>query len=332
MSSFCRSALASLDDSCALLYESLEKFKAAQSVNTTETIEQLKMAATSARQVRELVRSELPQASWQTREELDELVDEIQKIVIARGLQQQRSRLLALATELERGTIVHRRAIRVGELNRLREQAVNELRTQAKSDAPATLPGPPADHWLVWACGLQEAQDAEPLKALHNGYPQLDDFVANLELSMWVAGPATVETPEAKRSADTTQPEPPWPAANGYEEPVGSPVPPQIEWKAPKSSARHDEPQSPALPDELPPRGFESNTLTPLDVTPPRTEKQIQEMRAQEFALLEGMMGWITDPVGHLNATVERAATAGFLAPAPPSEGARCIRGRTQMS
>ena len=237
MGSFCRSALASLDDACALLYESLEKLKAAQSVNTTEAIEQLKVAAASARQVRELVGSELPQASWQTREELDGLVDEIQKIVIARALeQQQRSRLLALATELERGSIVHRRAIRVGELNRLREQAVNELRTQAKSEAPATLPGPPADHWLVWACGLQEAQDAEPLRALHDGYPQLDDFVANLELSMWVAGPATVGTPEANRTADTTQPKPPWRAANGYEEPVGSPVPPQIEWRAPKSS------------------------------------------------------------------------------------------------
>jgi protein TonB len=309
VSSFCRSALASLDDSCALLHESLEKFKAAQSVNTTEAIEQLKMAAASARQVREWVRSELPQASWQTREELDELVDEIQKIVIARALEQLRSRLLALATELERGTIVHRRAIRVGELNRLREQAVNELRTQAKSEAPATLPGPPADHWLVWACGLQEAQDAEPLQALHNGYPQLDDFVANLELSMWVAGPATEETPEAKRSADTTQPEPPWRAANGYEESVGSPVPPQLEWKAPKSTAGHDEPRSPDLPDAPRPPGFECNTLTPLDVTPPRTEEQIQEMRAQELALLEGLMGWITDPVGHLNATVERAAT-----------------------
>jgi TonB family protein len=306
-----RDALASLDHALAKPYESLEKLKAAQSVNTTEAVEQLRVAAVFAHQVRELVWSELPQACWQNRDELDGLVDEIQKIVTARAIEQQRSRLLALATELECGSIVHRRALRVSELNRLREQAVNELRTQAKWEAPATLPGPPADQWLAWACGLQEAQDAEPLQTLHNGYPQLDDFVANLELSMWVAGAPTVEVPlDAERSADTTQPEPPRLAANWYEGPVVSPSPSQIEWKVLKPSGKHDEPRFPDLPDELPPREFEWNTLTPNDVTPARTDQQMQEMRAQEHALLAGMMSWVTDPVGRYNATVELAGTA----------------------
>ena len=113
MTSLCSSALASLDDSLALPYESSRKLKAAQSVDPAEVIEHLKTAAESARTVRELVWSELPDASWQTREELDALNRKIQEILDARTLEQLRSRLLALATELERGSIVHRRAHRL---------------------------------------------------------------------------------------------------------------------------------------------------------------------------------------------------------------------------
>ena len=52
------------------------------------------------------------------------------------------------------------------------------------------------------------------------------------------------------------------------------------------------EQQSP-LPDVLqkdPARGFESNTLTPHDATPPRGEEEDQQVAAQERALLDGMM------------------------------------------
>ena len=198
-------ALAILDDSLALLRESLGKLKAAKAVDIAEVIEQLKMTAESARIVRELVWSELPEASWQNREELDALINKIQKILAARTLEQLRSRLLALANELERGTIVHRRAHRLNELNQLRDQAVNELRSQAGLEgAPQTLPGPEADQWIEWACGLQEPQDAESLQALRNGFAHLDDFVANLEPNMWrAAGSPTPETlPEPERPAD----------------------------------------------------------------------------------------------------------------------------------
>jgi hypothetical protein len=60
-----------------------------------------------------------------------------------KALEQRRYRLLALATELERGSVVHHRVLRVNELNYLRDQAIKELRSQAKlPSGPKTLPGP----------------------------------------------------------------------------------------------------------------------------------------------------------------------------------------------
>ena len=160
--------------------------------------------------MRELVLSELPEASWRNRDELDALMEKIETILDARTLEQLRARLLALATELEQGSIVHRRAHRLGELNQLRDQAVNELRSQAGLEgALQTLPGPDAHLWIEWACGLKEPQDAESLQTLRNGFAQLDDFVANLEPNMWIAAgsPPPEVLSEPERSADKTSPE-----------------------------------------------------------------------------------------------------------------------------
>lgn len=74
MSSLCPSALASLDDSLALAYENLRKLEAAESVDVPELIRQIETAAESAQKLRALVSSELPQASWENREELDALI------------------------------------------------------------------------------------------------------------------------------------------------------------------------------------------------------------------------------------------------------------------
>src|SRR5271166_2494668 len=289
-------ALAALDDSLGLLYESLEELKAAKSVDIAAVIEQLKMAAKSARTVRELVWSELPEASWQTREELDALIEKIQRILEARTLEQLRSRLLALATELERGTIVHRRAHRVDELKQLRDQAINELRSQGGLEgAPQTLPGPEAGQWIEWACGLQEPEDAESLQVLRNGFAHLDDFVANLEPSMWVAA----DSPKQSRLE-----------TNRFEEPVVLSGPKQIELDAAKSPGGRDEPRLPNPRDELSVPALASNTLTPNDVTPPRTEEEIQRIQEQERALLASMMGLASDPVGHFSRPVEPPFTA----------------------
>jgi len=232
MSSLCPAALQSLDDSLALLCESVEKLKAAKSVDIAEVIEQLKIAAESARIVRESVSSELPEASWQNGEELDALIEKIQKSLHARALEQLRSRLLTLATELESGSIVHRRAHRLNELNQLRDQAINELRFQAGLERePQTLPGPQANQWIEWACGLKEPHDAESLQILRNGFPHLDDFVANLEPNMWIAGSLTMEAlPEPEKSADKTQQE-------AFAIPLAEPFPPV---EAPHFPQMHD--------------------------------------------------------------------------------------------
>ena len=74
MSSLCPSALASLDDSLALAYESLKRLEAAESVDVGEMIRQIETAAESAKKLRALVSSELPDASWENREELDALI------------------------------------------------------------------------------------------------------------------------------------------------------------------------------------------------------------------------------------------------------------------
>jgi hypothetical protein len=74
MSSLCPSALASLDNSLALAYESLRKLEAAESVDLTEIIRQFEDAASEARKVRALLSSEHPRASWGDRDELEALI------------------------------------------------------------------------------------------------------------------------------------------------------------------------------------------------------------------------------------------------------------------
>ena len=178
--------LASLDDALALPCETLGKLDAAVPIDVAKVVEHLRTAADSAQLVRELVASELPEATWQTRTQLDAHIETIRKIVDARNVAKTRTRLVALAAELERGSIVHRRALRVTELNQLRDQAVSTLRSQAEAEAPPpSLPGPEADQWIEWACGLKEPEDSESLEALRHGFAQLDDFVANLEPGMW---------------------------------------------------------------------------------------------------------------------------------------------------
>ncbi|MGA2373304.1 MAG: hypothetical protein ACLPPV_09470 [Candidatus Korobacteraceae bacterium] len=79
MSSLWPSALASLDDSLALPFASVDQLRAANSIDIEEIIKQLETAAESAQALRALVSEQLPEASWQNREELNALLEKIPK-------------------------------------------------------------------------------------------------------------------------------------------------------------------------------------------------------------------------------------------------------------
>ena len=231
----------SLDAALLSLSETLAKLKSAQSVDVRNVIEQLTVAAESARDLRAYVGAELPQAAWRSRDELDALLVKIQRLAEARALEQLRGRLLALADELAHGRIVHRRAARVDQLNELRGLAISELR----SLGPKTLPGPDAAEWIEWACLLKEPEDADTLGTLRLEFPNLHEFVVNLDQGMWVgAEPSAATVQESTTSVRPAQPRytPPWsrrslrirrmaaptgeasPVASSSEEPAPSPV------------------------------------------------------------------------------------------------------------
>jgi periplasmic protein TonB len=186
MSSIWPSAVTSLDDHLALLTDSMGRIEAARSVELSEVIEQLKAVVDASQTLQGLIFSELPDATWQDRNELEAVLEEIAKKVEARNIEQRRARLRALAEELEVGAITHRRAARAAQLKELRDLAVAELRSLADDEAPPpVLPGPEAYEWVEWACSLQEPDDSESLQAIRQGFSILDEFVANLEPGMW---------------------------------------------------------------------------------------------------------------------------------------------------
>ena len=74
MTSMWPNAVASLDSALAVLGENVGKLEAAQAADLAEMLEQLKTAAASAHMVRELVSSQLPEVSWQSRAELDDII------------------------------------------------------------------------------------------------------------------------------------------------------------------------------------------------------------------------------------------------------------------
>lgn len=132
----------------------------------------------------------------------------------SREQQQQRTKLLILANELDAGTVKHRSQVHTLTLDRLRSLAVMELRNKAAQRRPAKrLPGPHVDNWLQWACCLQEGRDRASLVELRANFPALECFASRMEQSYWIPGkrahiePATLNwtaEPETRES-DYTQ-------------------------------------------------------------------------------------------------------------------------------
>jgi len=106
MSSLWPSALASLDDSLALPFASVDQLRAANSIDIEEIIKHLETAAESAQALRSLVSEELPEASWQNRGELNALLEKIPNRAETGSSEQPPSPVLTPETEFELDTVV----------------------------------------------------------------------------------------------------------------------------------------------------------------------------------------------------------------------------------
>ena len=219
-----------------------------------------------------------------------------------KALEQRRSRLLALATELERGSIVHHRVLRVNELNYLRDQAIKELRSQAKlPSGPKTLPGPEADQWIEWACALREPQDAEALQTLRKGFARLDDFIANLEPNMWKPAGSPPQTPPDGgngKPADKPRQEQSAPDTRGFED-YGAPSRPiPINLKGGRPSGGNDKPRVQLSRDGSAVSELEAEPVsTPSYPAPSRSAEEIQRMQAREREVLSRIKSAVAEPV-----------------------------------
>ena len=196
--------------------------------------------------------------------------------VDAKEAEQLRARILALATELERGEVVHHRALRITQVNQLREQAVQELRFQAVvARMPAPLPGPDAEHWVQWACGLKEPEDSPDLQLLRESYVHLDEFVANLEPGMWVPSGSEQTTAGTATSAHETP----------QKDAVRTQAPDHEEAHATAQSAKETPAATPGFANLIAPDGGETSRLS-VQVMPRLAEL----WRAKWRVLLPGIV------------------------------------------
>ena len=196
MSSPFWSALQELDSSLQAVQSQVNGLRASLEVNDDQLAHSVKDAWHHGVQLRDLIRAERPDANWNDREALQQLIRELEVAAEVRRNQQRRSKLLDLASELDAGRVQHRRDTRSRALNRSRLQAVAELRAEAaRSKQVKEVPGPKASEWLPWACTLQDGKDAPALVALRRDFPVVEHFIGEMEESYWIPGHLVPENP-----------------------------------------------------------------------------------------------------------------------------------------
>ena len=196
MSSSLRSALEQLDRVVEALQSQLDCLNAAMQVDEEHLTSEVQGLRELGDRVREQIHAERPQATWNDREELENLVHDLEIAAEARLNEQRRAKLLDLAAELDAGTIKHRFESRSAALDKFRQGAVAELRREAESIAPVKeLPGPDANEWLPWACLLQETTDAAVLADLRRDFETLERFTGEIEIGYWSPGVAVKAAP-----------------------------------------------------------------------------------------------------------------------------------------
>lgn len=181
------SALGQLDSNLQVVQLEVERLRAALEVSDDQSLRASLMdACAHAALVRDLVRTERPDADWSDRESLELLVIEQEQAARECLSQQRRARLLALAEELESGNVRHRFEGRTESLNALRRAAVDQLRAlAAEPEQEKDLPGPNASQWLHWACNLDERHDVSVLQQLRSDFDALDRFATEIEETYW---------------------------------------------------------------------------------------------------------------------------------------------------
>lgn len=181
--------LKSLAEQAKLCHEKIDQLEAAQSHNRSEIIAEVGKLLDLCQNLRDAILSEDNTAAWKTKTELTSLVSRLDAAAA------KRRRYLELAQFLATGTISHRRERTRQERIALRDSAVAELMEISERQTPPELPGPEAEEWLEWACGLEDDTNDAELQQLKSGFPRLDDFVRQLEIDWWRSG--TESTPRA---------------------------------------------------------------------------------------------------------------------------------------
>ena len=183
------SALTKLDGSLLAIQSHLDLLQAGLDINDGQLNQSMSEARHQAATLRDLIRTERPDAKWNDRKSLEHLIHELEIAAKARRNQQRRAKLLELANELDSGMVQHRFKARAATLNQLRVEAVNELRTEAAlTEQVKELPGPLANQWIHWVCSLQEEKDALVLADLRRDFVALERFAREMEEDYWAPG------------------------------------------------------------------------------------------------------------------------------------------------
>jgi hypothetical protein len=191
--------LRGLSEQAKICREKIDLAEAGQSLNRADVLAEVSKLLDACQNLRDAILSEDGAAAWTSKNELSTLVRRLDDVAAKRRL------YLDLAQVLATGTITHRRERTRLERLALRDKAVGELMEISEQSAPPELPGPVAENWLEWACGLEDDTNEIELHKLKNGFPRLDDFVRQLEIDWWHDGPVP-EKAERRKSAASPAP------------------------------------------------------------------------------------------------------------------------------
>jgi hypothetical protein len=191
--------LQSVTSQAKLLREKIDLLEAGHNVGKADAVVDLEKLLDACQNLRDAVLSEDSAATWETKEQLHSLVERLDEVA------DKRRRYLDLAQLLAAGTVSHRRERTRQERMAQRDAAVTELmEISALTSPPPELPGPAADEWLNWACGLEDGANDDELLNLKTNFPRVDDFVRQLEFELWHDGPSS--TPDRMRDAVSDPP------------------------------------------------------------------------------------------------------------------------------